>query len=68
MFITGVNDTANDLLTDVNDTGDETVSTISACLHLRYTVTLGKNQYMSLNWNPTASQLKGGSHCWCGSW
>jgi hypothetical protein len=42
MFITGVNDTANDLLTGVNDTGDETVSTISACLLLRSTVTLGK--------------------------
>jgi hypothetical protein len=38
MFITGVNDTANDLLTGVNDTGDETVATISACLHLRSTV------------------------------
>jgi hypothetical protein len=38
MFITGVNDTANDLLTGVNDTGDETVSTISACLRLKYTV------------------------------
>jgi hypothetical protein len=48
-FFVGNNDTG------VNNTGDETVSTISACLHLKET--LNKNHCMSVNSNPAASQL-----------
>jgi hypothetical protein len=59
VFITGVNDTANDLLTGVNDTGDETVSTVAACQHLRSTVTLGKKSVYEFKLESNSVSTKG---------